>query len=102
MNMEELKYTNEFLKNLEAVIKKEPEVINGVKIALENITNEASQKFNETIALQNIKTYSNQDIFMTKIDYEKEYNIFWTEENSQKIIIALINNSQKGHKKQTK
>jgi len=87
--MEDLKYTNEFLKNLEAVLKKEPDVIKNIKNILEQIARNNSQSSVGTLPLQNTKTYSNQNIYITKVE-EKGYNIFWTEENSQKIIVSLI------------
>lgn len=86
--MDNLIYTNEFLKNLEEIVKKNDlETLKKLKKALSNISKNNCEKK----ILQNIKTHSNQNILQTTIDEKtKTYNIFWTEEKAQKTIISLI------------
>lgn len=87
--MQDLKYTNEFLKNLEPIIQKNDlTLLNKIKKVLEEISEEKIVKK----ALVNIKTHGNNEVFQTKIEEKKLiYSVFWTEENSEKTIIALLN-----------
>lgn len=84
----DLNYTNEFLKKLEMVIKKEDHsVLENIKKALEEIEKETAEKKE----LVNIKTHKNNNIFQIEIGEKKQkYSLFWTEEKEQKTIISLI------------
>lgn len=86
--LKDLKYTNEFLKNLEPVISKgNSELFDKIKLSLKNICLNSAEK----ISLKNLKTYDNKDIFITDIKDKKiSYKIFWTTKNSHIIIINLI------------
>lgn len=88
----DLNYTNEFLKSLEVVVKKEDHsVLENIKKALSEIEQESAEKKQ----LVNLKTHKNKDIFQIQIGEKKQtYNIFWTEEKEKKTIISLIKNIQ--------
>lgn len=88
--MEDLKYSNEFLKNLEPIITKNDFVLLlKIKKTLENIAKEEEK----TITLNNTKTHSNSEIFLTTIDdNEPKIDIVWTKEKEQKKIITMIKN----------
>ena len=88
----ELFYTNEFLKNLEAVIQKEDgnklnnNVLKKIKQTLDDILDGGEKK-----ELLNFKTDSNKKFFQNIINEQNDaYNIFWLEEDGQKIICSLI------------
>ena len=92
--MENLKYTNEFLKNLEEIVSKNAKdnftTLQKIKKTLTKISNKTAEKQ----ILQNIKTHSNEEIFQSQIDESpKSYQIFWTEKNSKTIIISLTKNT---------
>lgn len=85
--MDDLFYTNEFLKKLEPIIiKNGTKTIQKIKETLKDI---AEEKI-EGKKLENTKTKTSGDIFMADIKEIKDtYNIFWTKRDNQKIIITL-------------
>lgn len=87
--MENLFYTNEFLKKLEPIIVKNDIVsLQKIKEALAIIAEK--DLIPAAIKLENQKTKSSDDIFVTETNLEKGiHNIFWTIKNEQKIIITL-------------
>jgi len=90
--MENLIYSNEFLKRLEPfIVKNDLAAIQKIKEALGLISNEKA----ESVKLQNIKTKSKEDIFMTALSIKKaEYNLFWVARGEQKILITLTKGNE--------
>ena len=87
--MESLFYTNEFLKKLEPIIVKNDIVsLQKIKETLAVIAED--DLIPTAIKLENQKTKSGDDIFVTETNLEKGvHNLFWTIKNEQKIIITL-------------
>lgn len=89
--MENLLYTNEFLKKLEPIIvKNDLKTLQKIKETLAFI---ADDDFNsiEKIKLENQKTKNGEDIFLTEIQLERRIcNLLWTIKEEQKSIITLI------------
>ena len=85
--MNNLSYANEFLKKLEQIIiKNDLKTIQKVKDTLFLISEDAA----ESIKLENVKTKTNEEIFMTEIELkQKPHSLFWTKSGEQKIIITL-------------
>lgn len=88
--MQELRYTNEFLKNLEPIISKNDiNTLQKIKGTLEKISSNNAERN----SLENIKTYSNEDVFQEIIEEKRtKYSVFWTEKEEQKTIVALVKN----------
>ncbi len=86
--LKDLKYTNEFLKNLEPIISKNnSKVFENIKFSLKKISSQNAEK----IVLKNLKTYDNKEILLTCVEEKQSgYKIFWTIKNSHIIIINLI------------
>jgi len=97
--VEKLIYTNEFLKNLEPfIVKNDLKKIQKIKEILLLIAEEDSNPTvkSRNVKLENIKTKTNDDIFMTEICFKQLiYNLFWTIKDSQKIIITLTKETDK-------
>ncbi|HNW26289.1 MAG TPA: hypothetical protein PLG15_02295 [Candidatus Gastranaerophilaceae bacterium] len=86
--LKDLKYTNEFLKNLEPIISKNnSKLFEGIKGSLKKIISNNAQK----LTLKNLKTHENKEVLLTSLEgKEADYKIFWTTKNSQIIVINLI------------
>ena len=89
--MEKLFYTNEFLKKLEPIIvKNDLKTVQKIKETLAVIAEEGVEK-SETIKLENQKTKTGEDVFITEIQLERRVaNHFWTIKKEQTIIITFI------------
>jgi hypothetical protein len=89
--MEKLFYTNEFLKKLEPIIvKNDLKTVQKIKETLAVIAEEGVEK-SETIKLENQKTKTGEDVFITEIQLERRVaNLFWTIKKEQTIIITFI------------
>jgi len=85
--MENLIYTNEFLKNLEPfIVKNDLEAVQKIKETLELISDEKAEK----VKLENMKTKNGEDVFVTPIELKKGlYNLFWAVRENQKILITV-------------
>jgi len=92
LKMKDLIYTNEFLKKLEPfIVKNDLETTQKIKetlglIAAEKIIIDGTK----SLKLANMKTKTNDDIFMTEIVLKQGlYSLFWTTKDDKKIIITL-------------
>ena len=87
VEMNDLKYTNEFLKKLEPfIVKNDLSSVQEIKETLALIAEEKVDK----VELENIKTKTNEEIYMTQISLKSnKYSIFWTLKAGQKIVITL-------------
>lgn len=83
--LEILSYSNQFLKNLEPIMAKNNfKKVYEIKDILSEI---ATNKEKNALKLENMKTKTNDTIFMNKT---AKINIFWTYKKSEIIIIAMI------------